>query len=170
MADIDIKNQKGGLAATKPSKKPIRVDLTPMVDLGFLLITFFVFTTTMSRPTAMDIKTPVDGPAADPVCNSCAVTVLLDKKDAVYYYTGAFEAANVKRSDFISIRNVMQQQKKTMQESGRDISQFSLIIKASDSASFRNFVDITDEVAINDIKRYYIDELTDAERAEMKMK
>ena len=57
--------------------------------------------------------------------------------------------------------------KKLLQTTRGNDSQFSLIIKATDSASFKNFIDITDEVTINDVKRYYIDELTDAEKIKM---
>jgi biopolymer transport protein ExbD len=167
MADIEIKNKKGKHAAKGSSKKIIRIDLTPMVDLGFLLITFFVFTTTMAKATVMDIKTPVDAPPGDPVCNSCALTVLLDKDDALYYYSGAFEKGKLEKSDFISIRDVIQSQKKQLQKTVRDKSQFSLIIKSSDAARFRNFVDITDEVTINAVNRYFIDELTEEEKSEI---
>jgi biopolymer transport protein ExbD len=164
MSDIEIKNKKGKHASQKTTKKLIRVDLTPMVDLGFLLITFFVFTTTMAKATVMDITEPYNAPPGNPVCNSCALTVLLDKNDALYYYQGAFENAEVKKTDYAGIRNIIQQQKNALQMTGRDVSQFSLIIKATDSAVFRNFVDMTDEVTINAVKRYFIDDITQAEK------
>ena len=163
MADVEIKIKKG----KHPSKKLIRIDLTPMVDLGFLLITFFVFTTTMAKAAVMEIKSPYDAIPDDKICNSCALTVLLDKNDEVYYYTGAFENAEIKKSGYKAIRDIMQQQKKLLQTTRGNDSQFSLIIKATDSASFKNFIDITDEVTINDVKHYYIDELTDAEKIKM---
>jgi biopolymer transport protein ExbD len=164
MADIEIKTKKGKRSSQKVSKKLIRVDLTPMVDLGFLLITFFVFTTTMAKATVMDIHEPYDAPPGNSVCNSCALTVLLDKDDALYYYQGAFESAEVKKTNYAGIRNVIQQQKNALQMTGRDVSQFSLIIKATDAALFRNFVDMTDEVTINAVKRYFIDDITEAEK------
>lgn len=167
MADVEIKSKKGRHAVSCMAKKIIRVDLTPMVDLGFLLITFFVFTTTMAKATVMDITTPVDAPPGNPVCNSCALTVLLDKDNAVYYYAGAFDETNVIRSEFSSVREVIQQHKRALENAGRNQTEFSLIIKSSDSSRFRNFVDITDEVTINDIKHYYIDELTAEEKAAM---
>lgn len=167
MADIEIKNKRGKHSPPKRSRKMIKVDLTPMVDLGFLLITFFVFTTTMAKATAMEIKTPYDAPPADAVCNSCALTVLLDKNNTLYYYAGAFENAAVKRADFKTIRNIIEQQKNALKSLPGSDSSFALIIKASDAASFRNFVDITDEVTINAVKKYYIDELTVAEKIKM---
>lgn len=169
MADIEIKTKKGKCATKAPAKKVIRVDLTPMVDLGFLLITFFVFTTTMAKATVMDIVTPVDAPPGNTVCNSCALTVLLDKDNAVYYYTGAFERVNLQKSGFAAIREVIQQRKQLLDSMGRDKSQFALIIKSSDSARFKNFVDITDEVTINNVKHYYIDELTAEEKEAMEL-
>jgi biopolymer transport protein ExbD len=167
MADIEIKNKKGKQATRSLAKKMIRVDLTPMVDLGFLLITFFVFTTTMSKATVMDIRVPYGEDRSDPVCNSCALTVLLDKNDEVYYYSGAFIKGKLVKSSFSEIREVIQAQKLAVEKTGRNKNQFTLIIKSSDAARFKNFVDITDEVSINSIKRYYIDELTGEEIAEM---
>lgn len=166
MADIEIKNKNVKHAFKSSSTKQIKVDLTPMVDLGFLLITFFVFTTTMAKATAMEITTPHNGLPSE-VCNTCALTALLDKNDALYYYTGAFDNAEVRKGDFKTIRDIIQQQKNTVRSLRGSDSAFSLIIKASDSASFRNFVDITDEVTINAVKKYYVDELTEAEKAKM---
>lgn len=167
MADIEIKNKKGKRSSKSISKKLIRIDLTPMVDLGFLLITFFVFTTTMARATVMQIKTPYDAAPDDEICNSCVLTVLLDKNDVIYYYEGNFENAALHKSGYGSIRDIIQQKKKALQFTQRDKSQFTLIIKSADSSSFRNFVDITDEVTINNIGRYYIDELTAGEKLKM---
>lgn len=166
MAEIAINNQKS--KKIRFNKKSTRVDLTPMVDLGFLLITFFVFTTTMSAPQAMDLVMPNDtkGPD-DPVCQSCVLTVLLDKGNRIKYYEGAAENnPAIKETGFApqQIREVLMQKKAAVQKSRGSADQFILIIKASPESNFKNFVDITDEVTICQIRKYYVDELNQADK------
>ena len=77
---------KGGKKRGK--KLSTRVDFTPMVDLGFLLITFFMLTTSMNKPQVMDINMPVKEPNVEttPVPASQTITVILAKDDKVVYY------------------------------------------------------------------------------------
>jgi hypothetical protein len=123
----------------------------------------------MAKATIMEIISPNDktGPG-DLVCNSCVLTVLLGKNDVIHYYEGALETASFHRANYNSIRTVLQEKRKMVRAARGNADLFVLIIKAADSASFKNFVDITDEVTINGIKRYYIDELTAAEKLKMK--
>ena len=152
-------------------KKATRVDLTPMVDLGFLLITFFVFTTTMARPTVMKIDMPNDqSTVTDPICNSCVLTAILCNNDLIRYYEGETGKAQIRTADYNSIRQIIVQQKKKVAAARGNADQFVLIIKPTETSSFKNFVDITDEVTINNIKRYYIDEVTVAELNILKLK
>src|SRR2546423_9804232 len=95
MAQMDVASgdsgHKKGRGVKKAKKLSTRVDMTPMVDLGFLLITFFIFTTTMSTPNTMrlimpkDEKNPKD---QTEVKESGALTIMLGKGDQVYYYMG----------------------------------------------------------------------------------
>ena len=113
MAEIETKR-----AAEKKrrfNKKTTRVDLTPMVDLGFLLITFFVFTTVLTEPKAMKINLPYDkAPPDNKVCESCVLTVLLDKYNRIKYYEGAVENnPAIKETGFApeEIRTILMQKK-----------------------------------------------------------
>lgn len=150
-------------------KKSTMVDLTPMVDLGFLLITFFVFTTTMAKPTVMKVQVPFeDTKDNDPLCNSCVLTTVLYDNDMIKYYEGDIDTAEIKITDYKNIREIIQQKKKKVFDVTGNKDRFVLIIKPSDKASFKNFVDLTDEVTINQIKRYYIDELNEEEKIKIK--
>src|SRR5512133_3530913 len=95
MASIDTGGGDSGHKKTRGVKKAkklsTRVDMTPMVDLGFLLITFFIFTTTMSTPSTMKLFMPKD--EKDPknlteIKESGALTIMLGKDNGLYYYEG----------------------------------------------------------------------------------
>lgn len=95
----------------KPQKQTLRVDFTPMVDMNMLLICFFMFCTTLSKPQVMDIAMPtddknLDDKEKDKVKESKAITVLLGGDDKVYYYTGMLDESayedytSLKKTDF----------------------------------------------------------------------
>src|SRR6478752_8472681 len=108
MAEMDTSSgggHKKGPGVKKPKKLSTRVDLTPMVDLGFLLITFFVFTTTMSQSTAMNMNEPKDDSTQiTKVKESAVMTILLGKNNQVFYYYGTLTdenaSANFKSTTF----------------------------------------------------------------------
>ncbi|MBK8522241.1 MAG: biopolymer transporter ExbD [Ferruginibacter sp.] len=166
MAEIETK--RSTKKKKRLNKKSTRVDLTPMVDLGFLLLTFFVFTTALSQPMAMNLVVPKDvaGPA-DEVCESCVLTVILDKDNNIKYYEGAVENnPPVKETGFApeEIRTILMQKKAEVERVRGSGDQFILIIKPAAVSKFKNFVDITDEVTICQIKKYYVDEIKDADK------
>jgi biopolymer transport protein ExbD len=152
----------------RSNKNSTRVDLTPMVDLGFLLITFFVFTTQLSIPTTLNLNMPYDKvDPGDKVCASCVLTLVLDAGNTIKYYEGmAASNPEIMHTDFSTagIRNVILEKKRYVQKIRGSEDDFVLIIKSSAGATFQNFVDIVDEVAINQVKHYYLDELTDADK------
>jgi len=85
----DNGHHKKGPGVKKAKKLSTRVDMTPMVDLGFLLITFFIFTATMSSPTTLDLNMPKDvkdEKQKTEVKQSGVLTIMLGKNDQVYYY------------------------------------------------------------------------------------
>ena len=95
MASIDSGGDGGGHkkgpGVKKAKKLSTRVDMTPMVDLGFLLITFFVFTATMTTPTTLDLNMPKDikdEKEQTEAKESGVLTIMLGKGNQVYYYEG----------------------------------------------------------------------------------
>jgi biopolymer transport protein ExbD len=165
MAEMDTSSgggHKKGPGVKKGKKLSTRVDLTPMVDLGFLLITFFIFTTTMSKPTAYKLNLPAD--TKDPnqqnkLNDRSALTILLGKDNNVFYYEGqlAPNGSNFKASNFKDIRSVILN-KKTNTD-----STFMVIVKPNDESNYKNFVDIMDEMKINMVGRYALVDITPME-------
>src|SRR4051812_45046260 len=104
MAELDIStNKRRRTGVNKLHRKSTRVDLTPMVDLGFLLITFFVFTTSMTQPKAMNLLEPIDK-EPQPVPQSGAMTIILAENNQIFFYNGIFHQS-LSKSNFSEIRN-----------------------------------------------------------------
>ncbi len=179
---------KKGPGVKKAKKLSTRVDMTPMVDLGFLLITFFIFTTTMSSPTTMELYMPKDTDKDEDqnkAKESGAITIMLSKDNHVYYYEGQLkeDASNFQSTNFAGIRKVILDKKKAVidahqhdagcekiwQKNGGDKKScldkdLVVVIKPGEEATYKNTVDILDEMAISNIKRYAMVDLFQAEK------
>ena len=149
------------------SKAALKIDMTPLVDLGFLLITFFIFTTTMAEPYKTDLYMPADGDGME-VGKSNALTVLLACNDSIYYYHGQLDdAINTKQVQVTNynvtsgIGAVIRQKQKQL---GNNKDEFVLMMKPLETSSYKNLMNALDEVMINNVKRYAIMEATDAEK------
>ncbi|TAE13852.1 MAG: biopolymer transporter ExbD [Bacteroidetes bacterium] len=172
MAEMDTSGGGGGKKGpgVKKSKKlSTRVDLTPMVDLGFLLITFFIFTTTMSQPTAMKLFLPKDAENPDDnnkAKESGALTILLGKDNNVFFYEGilAPDGSNFKSSNFTDIRKEIIRKKQTTPE-----KDFVVVIKATNESTYKNVIDILDEMTINVVKRYALVDISEPEDQVVKL-
>ncbi|RYY44096.1 MAG: biopolymer transporter ExbD [Chitinophagaceae bacterium] len=167
MAELNEKQvQKKRKGSAIFSKRNLRVDLTPMVDLGFILVTFFVFTTTLSQQKVMEVVNPNDAEIGinDELCESCVLTVLLDRDNKIWYYEGAKDKAEYKETGYGAdgIRKLIADKKKSVKQQFK-LDKFVLIIKPLNRSGFKNLVDIIDESNINLVKRYYIDEPTESE-------
>lgn len=107
MAQI-VSNDGGGGGGkhkkVRAKKMSTHIDMTPMVDLAFLLLTFFMLTTTFSKPKTMEINMPVkeDIPPDQVTKINNAVTAILSDKHSVYWYYGEFkpEETQLIKTDF----------------------------------------------------------------------
>jgi biopolymer transport protein ExbD len=157
MAELEQK-QVGKKGKKKGRKKmSTRIDLTPMVDLGFLLVTFFMLTTTFSKPQTMEINLPVKpkGEVKEEEQNSLkaskAVNILIGGENKVYWYVGLpnepIEPLTETNFSSDGIRKVLLEKNATIKE-------MVVLIKPTNEANYKNVVDILDEMNISDIKRY----------------
>ena len=158
MAEIDSSGggKKGGKKRSK--KMSTKIDMTPMVDLGFLLITFFMLTTTLAKPVTMQLNMPdkTDTKETSPVKLSETLTVCPDETK-VYYYQGIpTEAGTVMQVTNYSetgIRKVITDLKAKVG------TNFTIVIKPTKKAKYRNLIDMLDECAITNNKRYALLEI-----------
>lgn len=168
MAEINIA-ASGKMPGVRRSKKlSTRVDLTPMVDLGFLLITFFVFTTNMTKPKGLRLIMPKGEVSKTKVGESTALTAFPLQNGKVFYYHGSLEEAT-KNSLFgittLSYSDGLGQIIRDKQVAlGPKKKDLFLIIKPTDESDLRQLTDIMDEVLINTLEHYAIIDITEEEK------
>lgn len=192
MASLDTgggdSGHKKGPGVKKAKKLSTRVDMTPLVDLGFLLITFFIFTATMSTPSTLALNMPKDEKDPDKQNEakaSGALTVILASDNQVYYYEGelAPDASNFESTNFKGIRDVIIERKKQVMATHQHNAQCEeirsrnngdpkscldrdlvVVIKPTEEANYKNTVDMLDEMTINVVKRFAIVDVLDVEK------
>ena len=169
MAEIQV-SRKNGKGAIMP-----RIDLTPMVDLGFLLITFFMMSTTMAQPKAMDISMPYKPASPDEVTAfyaSSAITLIPGKDHKVFYYEGLFDAGKplqeVAGNDEPAFRRVLTA--KQAQIANRPVvaeRELHLLIKPHASATTADIIALLDEMSILKVNSYALVDLSPEEEQQV---
>jgi biopolymer transport protein ExbD len=156
MAELNSSPTKAG--GTHGRKKMnVRVDLTAMVDLAFLLITFFMLTTTLSKPKAMDVAMPV-GDHPGPTAASRSFTVCLGKNNQVMYYLGELQkpiiAPAITGFNRGGIRKALLETNKMVNnKTGKSMI---VLVKPSDHSVYDNLVNVLDELNITNTQQYAI--------------
>lgn len=161
MAEVIAQEKQGG---SKQRKKLIRVDMTPMVDLGFLLITFFMFTTNFTKPNVMDLGLPAKDPNPNPhqydIHPKNQVTFILGKDNRVFYHQSFKEGlntSNLKETNFsgINITKIISE----AYNNAPNKENFTIIVEPTDDANYKNFVDVLDNIAISKKERYGVTDI-----------
>ena len=174
MAELDTSGKGGGKGGKVRSKKAsTRVDLTAMVDLAFLLITFFIMTTTLAKPKAMDMFMP-DKSKKDvqlPVPETRTMTVWLGANDKIEWFVGAPGKSQPTIDNFgkNGIRKTLIEQNKKIEETHQGPDNYMIVVmKPSDHATYKDFVNMIDEINIAGIKSYAVVDITPAEVVQLK--
>ena len=157
----EIQQQAAG--SSKPGKRrakkmSTRIDMTPMVDLAFLLLTFFMLTTTFARPYTMELNMPVKSREPTEVSSSKALTIVLGAGHRVHYFSGLNSAARAPRLQTTSfaptgIRQVLRQEQR--RQPG-----LVVLIKSGPDAKYQDMVNILDEMNITNQKKYALVKIT----------
>lgn len=171
-------HKKGGKVRSK--KMSTRIDFTPMVDLGFLLITFFMLTTTLAKPQIMALVMPdkdVKKDDLEPVKESKVLTLLLGANDKVYWYEGItnptldstdYSAEGLRKvilnkMDKVKAQFGMEDYEDFKTKEPRKGSYLNVLIKPTKEGKYKNLVDALDEMAITKVRYYVILDVSDAE-------
>jgi len=189
MADVDTsqgggRSKKGG---PKGKKKSTKVDMTAMVDVAFLLLTFFVLTATMSNSSLISLTLPpkIDDPELEEdkykkINENKIMTLILDEDDKVVYYVGAAKDETVVLKTNYSdegLRKVLMGHLQTGPAQGipmcKDVNDAGIedgrcwdpifVVKPKEESRYKNLVDMLDEFAITEASKYAIDQFYPAD-------
>ena len=194
MADVQTKDSDSGKGGkhkkVRAKKQSTHIDMTPMVDLAFLLLTFFIMTTTFGKPKTMEINMPIKE-TQEPTEVNNAITVLLTGDDKIYWYFGALKtetfltATNYSndglRKLLLEKNNYAVEKIKELRSSPNANSMadstlkrieneakghpkaIMVLVKADDKAKYKNIVDVLDELNITMVGKYAIVDLAQQE-------
>lgn len=171
MAEMNTGAAQGSHRGGHRSKKlSTRVDMTPMVDLGFLLITFFMLTTTLSQPKTMDLIMPREDGDPSKLAESKSLTIVLGADDKIIWYAGMgtdkLHPPKIMHSSYANINGIrdviIAKRKEVFNRYQKD--DLMVLIKADNAANYKNVVDIMDEMLINHVSRYAMMDITAEEK------
>lgn len=181
MAQIITNESNRHRAGVKRMKRHyLRIDMTPMVDLGFLLITFFVMTVEMSKPVATKLNMPKEGDDGTELQKSAALTVLLGQDKDIWFYHGflseALQENRIYKTSFSykdGLGQIIREKQvaldnNPMMKEGRD--ELTILLKPAENANYTGIIDVLDEVTINNVKRYALMKITEEEKQFLKQR
>jgi len=199
MAEIQEGGGGGHKGKKRAKKQSTRIDMTPMVDLAFLLLTFFVLTATFSKPKSMELTFPAPPPPDQPPVEiKNGITFLLTKDDRIFYYEGQFRAADDAKGAKTTLTEINYSQqslhkylleknkkmheqilalkkqfennqiadttfKRMVRERKADKESYTYLIKTDDKATYKNVIDLIDELNVNVVGKYVMVDMTKPE-------
>ncbi len=152
MADVQVAEPRGKKKGKHKKKRRlgIRIDMTPMVDVAFLLLTFFMLTTTYSRPQAMEINLPPNDTKVE-VAESNLMTILVAADGSIYWHVGNTQPPQkVAWKDF---KNLIVNQNKAN-------SRLITLIKVDPKAKYQDMINILDALNVNNVTRFSLAPMT----------
>jgi biopolymer transport protein ExbD len=168
MGEVNTGPGNGGKAGMLPKSKKLstRVDMTPVVDLAFLLLTFFMLATTFIKPQVMELILPEQkkehAEANLPKVNEKNVlSIVLGDDNRIFWYIGVTEP-EVRETDYSAdgIRNVLTEHRLGLEK-------LVVLVKPDNTATYENMVDILDELEITGVARYALVDMDEGDRAVM---
>ncbi len=161
MAGADVggdgghKKQRG---KRKPKKRlSVRIDMTPLVDVAFLLLTFFMLTTVFRKPQTLEINLPPDKKAEVKMAESNLLTIRCDEQLNLYWNVGFELPKKIKYTDMKTFFATKQ----------KENPKFVVLLKVDRKAKYHAMIDLIDELAVAQLTKYVLAPITDIDKKEM---
>jgi biopolymer transport protein ExbD len=140
-------------------KRAVNIDFAPMVDLGFLLITFFIFTTELSKPKAFGLHVPDKGDGTESP-ESTTITLRMKENGSIDYFEGRKESPLQTGSTHLyqqtALRKLLINKRSRIIQQLNTDSNYTVIIHPSAATTYKEMIDVLDEMKINDIRKYVL--------------
>jgi biopolymer transport protein ExbD len=162
MAEINTSPKSPHQGKVRCKKSSLKIDMTPMVDLAFLLLTFFILTTTLNDAYIMQMQMPDEQQPGDPAPPSInakrVLTLVLGGENKVYYYSGLTDPL-VNETNYSSggLRKVLI---KKISE----VKNLVVLVKPTDESNYANLVDTLDEIDISGVPHFYVTPVTQTDK------
>lgn len=133
----------------------IRIDMTPLVDVAFLLLTFFMLTTSMTRPQTMEINLPPDQEVKVEIAESNLLTLLIDETGKIYWSIGIKAPQRLEQANL----------RKFLRDQIAGNPKLVTLVKVDRKGKYKMMVDIMDELNLANITRFSLAPMLDKDRA-----
>lgn len=159
MAGADVGGDSGGRGRHKKKhakrRMSVRIDMTPMVDVAFLLLTFFMLTTVMRKQQTMEINLPPDSKVKVDIAESNLMTIFVDENNKIFYSQGSDKALTK-----IDMSNLQSFFKSHAQQN----SKLVILLKFDRKSKYHMMVDVIDQLNVAELNRFSIAPLTDTDK------
>ncbi len=158
MAGADVAESKSHEKGKKKKKKRtgVRIDMTPMVDVALLMLTFFMLTTVFNKPQTMELNLPPDKEVQVEVAASKLLTVRIMPNLEIYWSMGN-EPTALKKITFKELRPLLV-------EKLRNNKDLITLVQIDRDAKYNDMVDVVDELNLANITKFSIAPLKDTDR------
>ena len=134
----------------------IRIDMTPMVDVAFLLLTFFMLTTAFSKPQSMEINLPPSETKVE-VAESNLLTLRVMEDNSIYWNMG------IEAPQKIELRDL----RKFLTNKNQENPKLITLVKVDRKSKYSTMVNVLDEINLADVRRFSLAPLLDQDRKEV---
>lgn len=142
----------------KPKKRvSIRIDMTPLVDVAFLLLTFFMLTTVFRKPQTLEINLPPDKNVEVKMAESNLLQIRCDEQLNLYWNIGFELPTKIKYTDM----------KKLFEEKKKENPKFVILLKIDRKAKYHAMIDLIDEIRMSGLDKYALAPMTEIDKREM---